>query len=119
MTNSRLTDPEVLELRFPVIVEEFAVRTGSGGSGARRGGDGSIRRLRFTEPMDFAILSDRRTTAPFGLEGGEPATPGRNRVERSDGSTDHLAAADKGRAEPGDTLVIETPGGGGFGGETE
>lgn len=115
MTNSRLTDPEVLELRFPIIVEDFAIRAGSGGSGRHRGGDGVTRRIRFTESMDFAILSNRRTTAPFGLQGGESGSPGRNWVERADGRIQTLSAADKGRAATGNVLVIQTPGGGGFG----
>jgi 5-oxoprolinase (ATP-hydrolysing) len=115
MTNSRLTDPEVLELRFPVIIEDFSLRSGSGGGGKHRGGDGVIRRIRFTEPMDFTILSNRRTTAPFGLQGGQPGVPGRNWIERADGQIVTLRAADKGRAATGDVLVIETPGGGGFG----
>ena len=88
MTNSRLTDPEVLELRYPVLVDNFAIRAGSGGEGRHRGGDGVIRRIRFLEPMTAAILSNRRTTDPFGLEGGEPGRRGVNRVERADGSSE-------------------------------
>ena len=115
MTNSRLTDPEVLELRFPVIVQSFAVRPNTGGSGQHVGGDGVDRRLRFTAPMDFAILSNRRTTAPFGLAGGGAGEPGRNWIVRADGTHELLASTDGGQVHPGDTLVIQTPGGGGFG----
>jgi 5-oxoprolinase (ATP-hydrolysing) len=115
MTNSRLTDPEVLESRFPVQVECFALRRGSGGSGRRRGGDGVIRRLRFLEPMTVAILANRRRTVPFGLEGGTPGLPGRTWIERATGERLELGAT--GRADVGaeDVFVLETPGGGGFG----
>ena len=115
MTNSRLTDPEVLETRFPVIVERFSVRRGSGGAGAHRGGDGAIRRIRFREPMTAAMLANRRSTAPFGLDGGESGAPGINRIERADGSVTPLAATGKAEVKPGDVFVIETPGGGGYG----
>ncbi|MCX7360195.1 MAG: hydantoinase B/oxoprolinase family protein [Alphaproteobacteria bacterium] len=115
MTNSRLTDPEVLESRFPVLVERFGVRRGSGGSGARKGGDGAVRRIRFREPMTAAMLANRRATAPFGLNGGGDGARGVNRVERSDGSVTVLGATGQAEVEPGDVFVIETPGGGGFG----
>jgi 5-oxoprolinase (ATP-hydrolysing) len=115
MTNSRLTDPEVLESRFPVLVEEFRVRRGSGGAGARRGGDGSVRRIRFREPMAAAILSNRRSTAPFGLRGGAAAQPGINRVERANGSWMILSATAATQMNAGDVFVIATPGGGGYG----
>ncbi len=115
MTNTRLTDPEVLEWRYPVLLEEFAIRRGSGGRGARRGGDGVIRRIRFLEPMAAAILSGRRRIAPFGLFGGHPGKTGRNTVMRTDGSTDELAGAAETAMAPGDVFVIETPGGGGWG----
>jgi 5-oxoprolinase (ATP-hydrolysing) len=115
MTNSRLTDPEVLEARFPVIVERFAVRRGSGGAGAHKGGDGAVRRIRFREPMQAAILSNRRVVAPFGLAGGGDGAPGINRVERGSGAIEALGATDKTVMQPGDVFVIETPGGGGFG----
>ncbi|MGD9814541.1 MAG: hydantoinase B/oxoprolinase family protein [Hyphomonadaceae bacterium] len=115
MTNSRLTDPEVLETRFPVIVERFAVRRGSGGAGAHRGGDGSIRRIRFRAPMTAAILANRRATAPFGLHGGASGKPGVNFVERADGGVVTLGATGKVDVAPGDVFVIETPGGGGYG----
>ncbi|MFN7620572.1 MAG: hydantoinase B/oxoprolinase family protein [bacterium] len=115
MTNSRLTDPEVLETRFPVLLEEFSIRRGSGGDGANRGGDGAIRRLRFLEPLTAAILSNHRRTAPFGLSGGEDGAVGDNRVERVDGTADHLGATAEVSMGIGDVFVIETPGGGGFG----
>ncbi|MPZ61345.1 MAG: 5-oxoprolinase [Propionibacteriales bacterium] len=115
MTNSRLTDPEVLEFRFPVFVESFTVRRGSGGAGRWRGGDGAVRRLRFREPVTVGILSGHRRVAAYGLAGGEPGTLGRNRVERANGEVVELAGCDSAEVEPGDVLVVETPGGGGYG----
>jgi 5-oxoprolinase (ATP-hydrolysing) len=115
MTNSRMTDPEVLEHRFPVLVERFAIRAGSGGEGAFSGGDGTIRRLRFRAPMTATILSNRRIVAPFGLAGGGDGTPGRNSIERNDGSVEQLPSAATAELEAGDVFVIETPGGGGYG----
>jgi 5-oxoprolinase (ATP-hydrolysing) len=115
MTNSRLTDPEVIEWRFPVIVDGFAIRHGSGGAGRWPGGDGVIRRLIFREPMDAAILSNRRKVAPFGLAGGGPGKLGRNAVERKDGPVEEYPGTMRTHMEAGDTLVIETPGGGGYG----
>ncbi|MBH0114684.1 hydantoinase B/oxoprolinase family protein [Novosphingobium sp. YJ-S2-02] len=117
MTNSRLTDPEVLETNFPVLLEEFSIRRGSGGAGAHHGGDGALRRLRFLSPMEAGILSQRRATRPFGLSGGEPGEPGANRVERADGRIETLGATARVSLEPGDVFVIETPGGGGYGKE--
>ncbi|MBI1187093.1 MAG: 5-oxoprolinase, partial [Alphaproteobacteria bacterium] len=115
MTNSRLTDPEVLEQRFPVIVESFAIRSGSGGGGAHKGGDGVVRRIRFREPMAAAILSNRRSTAPFGLCGGGAGAPGTNSIERADGDVERLGATAAAEMTAGDVFVIETPGGGGYG----
>ena len=115
MTNSRLTDPEILESRYPVILERFAIRHGSGGAGAHSGGDGVERQLRFLEPMDAAILSNRRRVPPSGIEGGEPAKPGVNRVVRANGQVELLSATASTRMEVGDRFIIETPGGGGFG----
>ncbi|MBS1269611.1 MAG: Acetophenone carboxylase gamma subunit [Gammaproteobacteria bacterium] len=115
MTNSRLTDPEVLELRYPVRVDGFEVRVGSGGHGYHRGGDGTRRRLRFLANMDVAILANHRKIPPFGLDGGEPGECGRNWVERTDGSIDEMTATDRRQMQPGDVFVLETPGGGGFG----
>ncbi|MBI2586528.1 MAG: hydantoinase B/oxoprolinase family protein, partial [Rhodospirillales bacterium] len=115
MTNSRLTDPEVLEWRFPVLLESFAVRRGSGGAGRHRGGAGAIRRVRFLKPMTAAILSGRRTVAPHGLAGGGPGAVGVNRVDRADGSLQELGPTESVAMYAGDVFVIETPGGGGFG----
>ncbi len=115
MTNSRLTDPEVLELRFPVLVEAFAIRHGSGGAGRHRGGDGVIRKLRFREPMRAAILSGRRKVAPFGLAGGGTGATGRNYIERASGEVIDLAGCAETEVDEGDVFIIETPGGGGFG----
>ncbi|AVM75189.1 hydantoinase B/oxoprolinase family protein [Magnetospirillum gryphiswaldense] len=114
MTNSRLTDPEVLEWRFPVLVDGFAIRRGSGGAGQWHGGDGVVRRLKFLEPMSAAILSNRRRIAPFGLMGGGDGQRGLNRVERADGSVEDLPGTAQIQVEAGDVLVVETPGGGGF-----
>ena len=115
MTNSRLTDPEVLEWRFPVLVESFAIRRGSGGAGRWRGGDGAVRRLRFREPMTLSTLSGHRRVPPYGMAGGHPGALGRNSVERSDGTVTPLAGADSTEVAAGDVLVVETPGGGGYG----
>ncbi len=119
MTNSRLTDPEVLEWRFPVLVDSFAIRHGSGGVGRQRGGDGVVRRIRFREQMTAAILANRRRVPPFGLMGGAAAKLGRNWVERGDGSRLELPATGKAEVMAGDVFVIETPGGGGFGPRAE
>jgi 5-oxoprolinase (ATP-hydrolysing) len=115
MTNSRLTDPEILERRFPVRVEAFAVRRGSGGSGAHPGGDGAIRRLRFLAPMEAALLSTRRTCAPQGIEGGGPALPGRQRLITASGAVKDLPGCFSISVQPGDVIEVETPGGGGWG----
>ncbi|HEX5184170.1 MAG TPA: hydantoinase B/oxoprolinase family protein [Allosphingosinicella sp.] len=115
MTNSRLTDPEILETRFPVLLERFAIRLGSGGEGRRRGGDGVERCIRFREPMHAAILSNRRRVAPRGIEGGGNALAGINRVVRADGRVETLSATASAEMAPGDMFVIETPGGGGYG----
>ncbi|MEB3359105.1 MAG: hydantoinase B/oxoprolinase family protein [Synechococcales bacterium] len=115
MTNSRLTDPEVLEWRFPVRVDSFGIRPNSGGRGQQSGGSGVIRCLEFLEPMTAAILSNHRHTPTFGLAGGEPGSPGRNRVQRRDGTFEDLASTAMVKMEVGDRLMIETPGGGGYG----
>jgi 5-oxoprolinase (ATP-hydrolysing) len=115
MTNSRLTDPEVLELRYPVLLREFRIRAGSGGAGWHRGGDGVIRRIEFRQPMTASILSNHRRVAPFGLAGGRPGRTGSNRVVRSDGSIEELPATASAQMKAGDQFLIETPGGGGFG----
>jgi 5-oxoprolinase (ATP-hydrolysing) len=115
MTNSRLTDPEVLEHRFPVLLRQFSLRTGSGGAGRYRGGDGLVRRLEFREAMTAAILSNHRRVAPFGLAGGEPGQTGANRLIRRGGTSEPLAATAVVAVEGGDCIEIATPGGGGFG----
>ena len=115
MTNSRLTDPEILETRFPVLLEEFSVRPGSGGAGRHRGGDGAIRRIRFLEDMTAGILANRRSVPPFGLAGGAAGAVGRNWVERADGTIEPLGSTATADLRAGDAFVIETPGGGGFG----
>ncbi len=115
MTNSRLTDPEVLESRYPVLLREFRYRRGSGGAGRHRGGDGLVRRIEFREPMTAAILSNHRRVAPFGLAGGGDGAAGVNRLEPADGAPRVLPACASVEVKPGDALVIETPGGGGYG----
>ncbi|MET0272099.1 MAG: hydantoinase B/oxoprolinase family protein, partial [Phenylobacterium sp.] len=115
MTNSRLTDPEILERRFPVRVEAFAIRKGSGGAGAMAGGDGAVRRIRFLAPMEAALLSSRRDHAPQGLAGGGPALPGRQRLIEAGGAATELPGCFSVRVRAGDVIEIETPGGGGFG----
>ncbi|WP_241827634.1 hydantoinase B/oxoprolinase family protein [Actinopolymorpha singaporensis] len=115
MTNSRLTDPEVLEWRLPVLLESFAIRRGSGGEGRWRGGDGAVRRLRFLEPATVSTLSGHRRVPPYGMAGGRAGALGHNRVERADGSVVELAGADSAEVGTGDVLVVETPGGGGYG----
>jgi 5-oxoprolinase (ATP-hydrolysing) len=115
MTNSRLTDPEVLEWRFPVMVDRFAIRRGSGGAGRHRGGDGVVRHIRFREPMAAAILSGRRVVPPFGVDGGQPGALGHNTVVRADGSVETLPGTAVTEMQAGDVFVVETPGGGGFG----
>jgi 5-oxoprolinase (ATP-hydrolysing) len=115
MTNSRLTDPEVLEWRFPVLLESFEIRHGSGGRGRWRGGEGAVRRVRFLEPMTAAILSGHRLVRPHGMAGGEAGLPGRNYVLRAGGSRTELGPFDQTEMAAGDVFVIETPGGGGYG----
>jgi 5-oxoprolinase (ATP-hydrolysing) len=116
MTNSRLTDPEVLESRFPVLLREFSIRRDSGGNGRYRGGDGLVRRIEFREAMTANVLANHRRIAPFGLEGGGPGTTGRNSVRRRGAQESETLAATFGLAvEPGDEIQVETPGGGGFG----
>ncbi len=115
MTNSRLTDPEVLEQNFPVLLESFSVRSASGGDGKWRGGNGTIRKIRFLEPVEASILSNHRRIAPFGLAGGGPGNTGRNFVEHASGEREQLAATATLRLGKGACLIIETPGGGGFG----
>ncbi|MGY6216051.1 hydantoinase B/oxoprolinase family protein [Methylolobus aquaticus] len=119
MTNSRITDPEILESRFPVRLEEFSIRRGSGGAGRHRGGNGVTRRIRFLKPMKLAVLSSHRLHPPFGLAGGKPGALGRNTLVRADGRSEDLSGRASCTALEGDVLVVETPGGGGFGQERE
>jgi 5-oxoprolinase (ATP-hydrolysing) len=115
MTNSRLTDPEILESKFPVLVREFSVRRGSGGRGLNRGGDGTVRRLEFRTPMSGALLANHRRIAPFGLKGAAAGSVGTASIRRATGEVEHLGATARFDLAPGDELTIETPGGGGYG----
>ena len=115
MTNSRLTDPEVLEMRFPVLLEHFGLRPGSGGKGAFDAGDGTERRLRFLERMDCAILSAHRASPPRGIVGGGDGQIGRTEVRRKDGSIEVLRACDQTVLEAGEAVTVITPTGGGYG----
>ena len=115
MTNTRITDPEILELRYPVRLDRFAIRHGSGGEGQRRGGNGAIRTIRALDRLTATIVSSRRTENPFGLAGGDAGQPGRQWVDRANGSRVDLAGTDQVELDPGDAITIETPGGGGFG----
>jgi 5-oxoprolinase (ATP-hydrolysing) len=115
MTNSRLTDPEVLELRFPVMLESYTLRRGSGGAGRWHGGDGGVRRIKFLQPMTASILSNNRLHAPFGMAGGSEGAKGHNWVQRADGRIEEVAHVGSVQMQAGDVFVIETPGGGGYG----
>jgi 5-oxoprolinase (ATP-hydrolysing) len=116
MTNTRLTDPEVLEARYPVRLREFSIRRGSGGAGAHCGGDGVIRRIEFLKPMTLSILSQRRGPyPPYGLADGSSGSPGINSLQRADGRGEHLPALFQTEVRAGEVLTIETPGGGGWG----
>jgi 5-oxoprolinase (ATP-hydrolysing) len=117
MTNTRITDPELLEHRYPVRLERFAVRPGSGGRGRHRGGDGVVRELTFLAPVSLSLLTQHRVEAPYGVAGGEPGERGRQRLVRASGEVMELAPVAACEAEPGDRLVLETPGGGGWGEE--
>lgn len=117
MTNSRLTDPEILEAKFPVLVREFSIRRGSGGRGRYCGGDGTVRRLEFRAPMSGALLANHRRIAPFGVNGGAAAAPGAASIQRATGEVEHLGATARFDVQPGDQLTIESPGGGGYGKE--
>ena len=115
MTNTRMTDPEVLESRFPVRVDRFAIRRGSGGKGRWTGGDGIERALRFLDPATVTVLSSHRIVAPHGVAGGAPGATGENEVHRADGSVETLAGNDRVEMTPGDVFVLRSPGGGGYG----
>jgi 5-oxoprolinase (ATP-hydrolysing) len=115
MTNSRLTDPEILEARFPVLLREFSIRRGSGGAGRHSGGNGGVRRIEFRAPLAGALLANHRRIAPFGLEGGSNGEVGSAYLTRANGSTERIGATASFSVEAGDVLTIHTPGGGGFG----
>jgi len=115
MTNTRITDPELLEHRYPVRLERFALRPGSGGSGRHRGGDGVVRELTFLAPMSLSLLTQHRVEAPYGAAGGGPGQRGRQRLVRVEGEVLELASIAGCEVEAGDRLVLETPGGGGWG----
>jgi 5-oxoprolinase (ATP-hydrolysing) len=115
MTNSRLTDPEVLEWRYPVRLDSYEIMPGTGGSGRWSGGDGGRRRIRFLEPMTVNILSSHRRVPPYGMAGGRPGSLGRQWVERADGTVEPMTGRDSKPVRPGDVFVVETPGGGGYG----
>ncbi|HAT1773158.1 TPA: 5-oxoprolinase [Legionella pneumophila] len=115
MTNTRLTDPEILEWRYPVLLEQFTIRQHSGGKGKFSGGNGVIRRIRFLEAMEANIISNHRIVAPFGLEGGEPGQKGRNYIQRANGQIEELGGCAQASMQMGDVFIIETPGGGGYG----
>ena len=115
MTNSRLTDPEILELRYPVVLEDFHIRAGSGGRGRWHAGDGTERTIRFLQPMDCAVLSGHRRIRPFGLAGGSPGALGDNVVRRADGTREHVGGCAQTRLAAGDAITIVTPTGGGYG----
>jgi 5-oxoprolinase (ATP-hydrolysing) len=117
MTNTRITDPEVLEHRYPVRLERFAIRHGSGGAGRWRGGDGAIRELVFLAPMSLSLLTQHRVEAPYGVDGGSPGQTGRQQLVRASGEVEDLASIDGREVGPGDRLILETPGGGGWGGK--
>ncbi|MES1244647.1 MAG: hydantoinase B/oxoprolinase family protein [Acidobacteriota bacterium] len=115
MTNTRITDPEVVEQRYPVRLESFGIRRGSGGEGTWRGGDGAVRELTFLEPVSLSLLTQHRVEAPYGMAGGGPGRPGRQTLVRASGEMEELASVDGREVEPGDRLILETPGGGGWG----
>jgi 5-oxoprolinase (ATP-hydrolysing) len=115
MTNSRLTDPEILETRFPVVLEDFHIRKGSGGRGKWSAGDGTERTIRARERLDFAILSGHRRIRPFGLKGGEPGELGRNRIRRNDGRIEELPGSAHTVLDAGEAFTVVTPTGGGYG----
>jgi 5-oxoprolinase (ATP-hydrolysing) len=116
MTNTRITDPEVMELRYPVRLDRFAIRKGSGGSGLHKGGDGVIRQLTFLDRVSLTVLTQHRKAGPYGLAGGKSGLPGNQYIIRKNGEAESLEGIDGKEMNPGDSFVIGTPGGGGFGG---
>jgi 5-oxoprolinase (ATP-hydrolysing) len=119
MTNTRITDPEIMEHRYPVRLERFEIRKYSGGKGRFSGGNGVIRKLTFLEPMNLSVLAQRRKTGPFGLNGGENGKPGKQKLVRKNGDEIQLDSIQNIDVQAGDKFVIETPGGGGFGPKKE
>ena len=117
MTNTRITDPEVLEHRYPVRLERFAIRRGSGGAGQWRGGDGAVREFLFLAPVSLSLLGQHRREGPYGMAGGGPGLPARQRLIRASGEEQDLGATFGGDVAAGDRLIVETPGGGGWGAE--
>ncbi len=115
MTNTRITDPEILERRYPVLLRKFSLRHGSGGNGRFKGGNGLVREVEFLEPLNVAVLTERRVFTPYGLNGGEPGQCGINLFIRKDGTLINLGGKKEIQAQPGDRLRIMTPGGGGYG----
>jgi len=115
MTNTRITDPEILEHRYPVRLERFSIRQGSGGQGKHRGGNGVIREISFLEQMSLSVLGQHRQEGPYGLEGGEPGKTATQIIIRASGDIVHLDSIDGCTVNPGDRMVLETPGGGGYG----
>ncbi|MCG8551320.1 MAG: hydantoinase B/oxoprolinase family protein, partial [Desulfobacterales bacterium] len=113
--NTRITDPEILERRYPVLLREFSIRRGSGGRGKFNGGNGLVREVEFLDPLNVAILSERRVFAPYGLEGGEPGEKGVNIFMKKEGISIAMGAKNEIPAQPGERIRILTPGGGGFG----
>ena len=115
MTNTRITDPEILETRFPVQLDRFSIRRGSGGSGQHPGGDGVIRSIRALEPIEISFVSQHRNQGPYGLHGGSDGTPGTQYLVLEDGTRHVLSGCDQYSLETGDAVIVETPGGGGWG----
>ncbi len=115
MTNTRITDPEILEYRYPVMLEHFSIRKGSGGKGKWKGGNGVVREISFKEKMDTSILSQHRVEKPYGMKGGESGKVGSQIIVRSNGKKEKLKGVDGTTVYPGDRIIIETPGGGGWG----
>jgi 5-oxoprolinase (ATP-hydrolysing) len=115
MTNTRITDPEILERRYPVRLERFEIRHGSGGKGRHRGGDGVVREITFLEPMSLSVLGQHRIEGPYGLQGGASGLPAEQAIARPDGEIIELQSADTREVKPGDRLILKTPGGGGYG----
>ena len=115
MTNTRITDPEIMEHRYPIRLDAFRIRKHTGGAGTWKGGDGVIRKLTFLEPANLSVLTQRRNSGPYGMKGGKPGKPGKQQIIRKDGRVEQLESVQNVNIEPGDAFVMETPGGGGYG----